>query len=265
MRFSTSRFLTFAVVVAASASPAWAQSGAGDTKIEPYTGPPIMLNEGEAPPPPTLVETQMQSDKYDNGEPRLQREVSRYSDNSFESNGVYREYFKNGQIFVEGQFSKDDPVGEWTYYHENGQVAKKVTYVDGKPDGVVESFDPQGRTLARRQYASGARDGDWTTYEPSEDESADLVKIREEHYSGGKPDGVWKSWRPDGKPAQETTFKGGQLNGVAIEWDEAGDKRMEITFVDGKRQGVTRVWRPDGKVVEQMFEDGRMISQKAPE
>ncbi|QDU90767.1 MORN repeat variant [Pirellulimonas nuda] len=265
IRLRTIVFSVFALLAAACTPGLMAQPGPRDTKIEPYTGPPVFLNEGETPPPPALVETKLQSDKYENGKPRLEREVSRYSDDSFESNGVYREYFENGQLFTEGRFTKNDPVGEWVFYHENGEVAKKVTYVDGKPDGVIETLDPQGRVLSHGEYAVGKRKGDWVTYAPSDDESAELVKVREEHYADGKPTGVWKTWRVDGSPAQETPFEDGVLNGVATEWDEAGDKRAEITFVAGKRDGLTRVWRADGKVVEQTFDDGRLTKQKAPE
>ncbi len=265
LRFIAFALSALALLAVAPVPGARAQQASRDTKIEPYTGPPVFLAEGESPPPPALVETQMQTDKYDDGKPRLEREVSRYSDNSFESNGVYREYFENGQIFAEGRFAKNDPVGEWVYFHENGKVAKKVNYVDGKPDGVVETFDPQGRTLYRREFAGGKRQGDWLVFAPSDDEAGELVKVREEHYADGKPVGVWKTWRADGTAAQETPFKDGVLEGVATEWDEAGDKRAEITFVAGKRDGLTRVWRPDGKMVEQTFEAGRMVQQKAPQ
>lgn len=262
-----------------------AQSPSEDSAlIEPYTGPPIYLDEGEKPPTAQIVETSLQSDKYANGKLRMERSVTRFSDDTLESNGLYREFFENGQLFVEGEYEKNKMTGKWTYYHRNGEVAKTVTYVAGKPDGVVETRDESGKLLSRQEYKEGVRGGEWTRYligkspktadeqsgqtdteqGDAEKTDAEPVQVREEHYLEGKPDGVWRSWSPSGRPLQQASFKAGVRDGAMIEWDAAGEKRIEANFVAGKRQGLTRVWTTDGKVIEQHYEDDKVVRQEGP-
>src|SRR4051812_49354817 len=59
-------------------------------KIEPYKGPPILLDEPEQVAVQTkIVNTQTIPEKLGDG--KVEREVARYSDNSFAANGFYRE------------------------------------------------------------------------------------------------------------------------------------------------------------------------------
>lgn len=244
------------------------------SRIEPYTGPPIYLDEGEKPPTAQVVETSLQTDRYASGKLRMERSVTRYSDDRLESNGLYREFYENGQLFAEGEYEKNKMTGKWTYYHSNGEVAKTVNYLAGKPDGVVETRDESGKLLSRQEYKAGVRAGEWTRFliNPSKSSAegdaakagAEPVQVREEHYADGKPDGVWKSWGPTGKPLQQASFKAGERDGVLIEWDAAGEKRVEAAFVAGKRQGLTRVWTTDGKVIEQQYEDDKVVRQEGP-
>lgn len=224
--------------------------------VEAYTGPPILLPEPEAPPAPRIVEQRVKKvEKFDNGEPRIIREVARYSDDSMVGNGSYKEYYQSGQLFVSGAYKLGLRVGDWTYHHNSGEEAKKVTYVDGKPDGKVEVRRADGTLQAQEEYKNGKRHGTWISYDATGEQ-----KLRESIYDDGKPDGVWKSWYPNGQQQREITFAGGTQNGQATEWDKEGVKRGEATFVDGKRDGETTEWRPDGSVIKRTFKAGKLVT-----
>ena len=248
--------LAIITIVGGAAQSVLAQDDdAAGVKIEPYTGEPILLEEPEAPPEPRIVEPRVKkTTKFEDGSPRIEREVARYSDDSFVSNGSYKEFYQSGQVFVEGNFELGTRVDVWTYYHENGKVAKKVSYKDGVPEGEVQILRDDGTLKAKRLYKAGKRHGDWLAY----DDTGEQV-LREQHYVDGKPDGVWKQWYESGKPWRETPFKDGKRHGQATEWREDGSKRAEVNFKEGLRDGLTISWSASGEKVEQRFEAGKRI------
>lgn len=228
--------------------------------IEPYTGPPIYLPEPAAPPAATRAEEKEVTDYYDpekKEHPRVTRNVVRFSDDTLKNDGAYKEYYPDGKVFVEGEYRLGAPSGEWKYYHPDGTAAKTVTFSEGKPTGEVKILRADGTVLATRNYDDGKRAGDWTLFAEEGDQM-----IIESHYADGKPDGIWQVWYPNGKQRRQIPFVDGKQQGTVIEWDEEGNKRAEATFDKGIRDGVTRLWNLDGRVYEQEYEDGKLISTK---
>lgn len=253
----------FALIVSASVR---AQGAPSDSKppaeresatVEPYTGPPIYLPE-RVQVEATWVNKRVDTQRYDDGKPKTEREISTFSDERMVNDGFYREYFANGQLFLEGQYERGTPVGEWKYFYDNGQVAKAVKFEDGKPAGDVEVRRPDGTLEAKRTYNQGKRNGQWTAFDTTGEKP-----LREEHYVDGKPDGVWKIWYPDGKQAQEISFRNGKRHGLTTEWDKEGVKRGEVNFVDGQQDGKATFWTVDGKVIEQNYKAGKLVSEPA--
>ncbi|MGI9455019.1 MAG: toxin-antitoxin system YwqK family antitoxin [Aeoliella sp.] len=228
--------------------------------IEAYSGPPIFLPD----PPPTVAAKEIESTKhteYYNPEekknPRIERSIVRYSDESIKNHGPYREYYETGQVFLEGRYDRGEPTGDWTYFHENGAEAKVVTFEGGLPSGSVEYRRGDGTLQAKREFTEGKRTGTWLVYNDTGEDP-----IREEHYVDGKPDGLWQFWYPDGTKQRQSPFVDGQPHGTAIEWNEEGEKRAEVTFVDGKRHGKSHIWTLDGREIEQEYEKGKLVVTK---
>jgi antitoxin component YwqK of YwqJK toxin-antitoxin module len=226
--------------------------------VKPYTGPPIFLNEPEAAVEPQLMRRETLREPFDDGKTRIEREIAHFSDNHFEADGAYREFYPNGKPFVEGQFRRGRQHGEWSFYHENGQLNRKATYNDGKPDGPREIFRADGTLASKRGFADGLRDGEWITYD-----ATGKKPIAEEHYVKGKPDGTWKYWYPNGQLRQQVGLKQGERHGPIVEWDEKGEKRFEASFVDGKLHGPATRWFSDGRKIVQQYEEGRLVSQSS--
>jgi antitoxin component YwqK of YwqJK toxin-antitoxin module len=224
--------------------------------ITPYTGPPIFLDEAEPPPPAQFVEKEVHTEKFEDGSVRVERELTRYSDNHREAEGFYREYYPGGQKFVEGQFRSGARQGEWTYWHPDGTTNRTVTYDKGQLDGSWETYRADGTLAAKRGFKQGIRHGEWITYDESGKQP-----LTEEHYVEGKPDGVWKGWYPSGQLLRQIGFDEGVRSGDAIEWDEKGNKRAELTYVDGKPHGTVSVWAAAGRKFTQQYENGKLVSQ----
>ena len=250
--------LSFAADKPAPAAAAPSSRDSSDDKIEikPYKGDPIFLDEPEAPPVSSMVDRVVQSDKYADGKLRIERQIAKYSDNHFVADGFYREYYPNGQKFVDGQYKSGHQEGEWTYWHDNGTVNRKVTYKDGQPDGTWEVHRADGSLAASRSFKGGKRDGTWTIYDDTGKQP-----LRVENYSDGKADGEWKIWFPNGQMQRVITFKAGVREGKANEWDEKGNKRIEMTYVDGKPDGEVNAWTTDGRKVVQHYKDGKLVPE----
>ncbi len=240
----------------AATSGSSAAAAAADGAVKPYTGPPIYLNEPAAVAPPTLVEREPITDKYPSGEVRYERQVARFSDNHFEADGFYREYYKNGQLFAEGQYRRGRQQGEWTYHHDNGQIDRKVTFDNGLPDGDVDVYRADGTLSAKRAFDKGKRSGEWIVYDDTGKQM-----LSEEHYRDGQRDGVWKSWFPSGQLQREITFKAGKPDGVAKEWNEDGSQRGEISYTDGLPDGTTTIWLTDGRKIVRKYDKGKLLSE----
>lgn len=248
--FSASVLLAISLL---STSAARAQSV--DVKIEPYTGPPIYLPKAGESVPATEVESSVKKEDYKNGKVWIERGLTRFSDNSFVSDGVYREFYPDGQQFVEGEYDHGEPIGQWTYWRPTGQIAKKVTYKNGQPDGLIELFRADGTLEARKNFAEGKRDGEWETF--AEDGQ---TRLTHHEYRQGTPTGDWKWWYENGQLQRESSFVDGKMNGVAQEWAEDGAKRAEVEFKEGKRHGLSKQWTPDGREVQQQYENGVPVS-----
>lgn len=241
----------------ASSSADSDDSKENSVKIEPYTGPPIFLDEAEQVAKPTIVTRDSLPEKYDDGKTmRVEREVAHYSDNSFAADGKYREYYPDGKPFIEGQFKEGRQIGDWTYYFDNGQVNRKAIYVDGKANGSWEVHREDGTLAAKRGFKDGIRDGDWITYD-----ATGKQPLSEEHYADGKEDGTWKVYYPDGKLKVQVSFKNGKPEGTRSEWNDKGEKLMDSEYAAGKLNGATTRYFPDGKKTTQIYKDGRFVSE----
>jgi antitoxin component YwqK of YwqJK toxin-antitoxin module len=217
---------------------------------------PIYLPEPEVVAEPTIVDKQLVKDQYADGKPRVERQVARFSDNHFEADGPYREFYPDGKVFVEGQFVRGRREGQWSFWYDNGQINRKATYKQGQPDGSWEVFRADGTLSAKRSFKNGARHGEWLTYDDTGKQ-----KLAEEHYVDAKPDGVWRVWFPSGKLKQEGSFKLGVRQGPAIEWNENGEKVLELNYAEGKLEGTASRLLPNGRRIVQQYKAGKLISE----
>lgn len=234
-----------------------ADDRAESVTIEPYTGPPLFLDEHDAPPTATFVGKVVDTQKYADGKVRTEREIAKYSDNRLVAEGFYREYYPNGEKFAEGQYEQGRQTGKWTYYHDNGTVARTVNYVQGQPDGQLELHNPEGAVIAKREYKSGKRDGTWVIYDQEGKQP-----LREEVYANGLASGTWKVWFPNGQLQTEMNFREGKREGPTVIFDDKGTKRAEVNYKDNALDGTATLWGLDGRQVTQQYENGKIVGEK---
>ena len=119
-------------------------------------------------------------------------------------------------------------------------------------------FRADGTLQSKKAYKDNKRDGTWITYH--EDGKTPLA---EETYVNGQREGLSRSFFGNGKPQREVTYKNNLPDGLFTEWDESGRKVGDVEFKEGKKHGRFVMYRADGTVIEQRYEDGRLLSEGA--
>lgn len=203
---------------------------AQDSKSEP-----VYLDEPTEEPPPSVVTHRKAQGKYENGQLRMEREEAILSDDTVVSDGIYIEYYPDGQKFCEGKYDNGVITGEWQYWHPNGQLCKSIEFKGGKPEGKIEVYREDGTLEGVQQFKNGVRNGEWVSY--YDDGKTPKIKVPIED---GKIVGERTTYYPDGTLRQSATFDAGLVDGVVIEYDESGKKVGEAIFEKGQRKAIEK-------------------------
>jgi len=130
-------------------------------------------------------------------------------------NGKWKDYFPNGKVQAEGQFTDNRrsgiwkfynnfekveqtgsynngrPDGLWKWYYDNGEILREEEYFQGQRDGASTEYSLTGEIIAQGEYSDGERNGDWKF------KSGDITE--EGKFIIGLKDGNWKSYYSNGK------------------------------------------------------------------
>jgi antitoxin component YwqK of YwqJK toxin-antitoxin module len=78
--------------------------------------------------------------------------------------GIYKEYYKNGQIKSE-LFCKDGELnGISKFYYESGELKSEMNYINGELEGESKSYYKNGVLKSSKNYKNGKLDGLSTWY-----------------------------------------------------------------------------------------------------
>lgn len=183
--------------------------------------------------------------RYPDGKTHILRQVAQDAAGNYFNDGAWRVHSRTGDVIAEGQFKKNQMVGQWRRYHSPGSGGLFSTAPFNKYEG---------RFLSVAQFDDGKLDGAWTIYDQNNQ------KVFEVGYSKGKRDGAATWWYPTATKMREATFRKGLLNGKVLEWDEQGKLTRRDEFIRGQRvvRQVSR-YRPDRPSEEQYYLDGKLV------
>ncbi len=113
---------------------------------------------------------------YDNGN---RRKVETYDTNGVR-NGIWTEYYENGQIKIKQQFTSLENsgyqrifgkrIGDYTFYYKNGQVRFSIKYDNGKfVDGIFWEYYDDGSKKQSGELKNELRDGEWIEWHENGD------------------------------------------------------------------------------------------------
>ncbi len=79
-----------------------------------------------------------------------------YYETVFENGtGLYRNYYRRGQLMMEGNMESGQREGTWKYYDRKGFCRKIENYKQGMLDGNFQVLDTLGNTLYQTEFVNG--------------------------------------------------------------------------------------------------------------
>ena len=185
-------------------------------------------------------------------------------------NGKYIEYYKNGQIKVQGNNKDGKRDGEFKAFLRNGKSAGSVFYKDGKiikstlvnamkdnasfslvtdinynlnsNEIVTDEFPNQ---LLKQYFIfnkNGLLDGESREYY----EEGDIKSIS--HFKNDIPDGVFISYYQNGNIENKYAYVNGQANGECFSYYENGKLEERYFLKNGEIDGEAFAYYPSGKL-----------------
>ena len=195
-------------------------------------------------------------------------------------NGKYIEYYKNGQIKVQGNNKDGKRDGEFKAFLRNSKSAGSVFYKDGKiiKSTLVNSmkdnasfslvtdinYNLNSNEIITDEFPNGLLkqyfiynknrllDGESREYY----EEGDIKSIS--HFKNHIPDGVFISYYPNGNMEEKYAYVNGQANGECFSYYENGKLEERYFLKNGEIDGEAFAYYPSGKLeVKDFFKDGK--------
>lgn len=180
--------------------------------------------------------------------------------------GLWKGYYKNGQLSVIQEYRNGVNVGPATAYHTNGN--KKEEYVFDKDGKETESkeYSYNGMLTGTNVVRNGKKT--FVLYHPNGKKQLEgtLVddKIENGHYkyhyrdgsvskeiniSGTKWNGPYREYHLNGKIAEESNYKNGDREGSYTTYYNNGKVHFKATYLNGKLEGHCEEYDRHGTLI----------------
>ena len=197
-------------------------------------------------------------------------------------NGKHTEYYKNGQIKVQGSYKEGKRNGEFKAFLKNGKSAGSVIYKDGKiiKSTLVKamkdnaSFSPvtdiyykleDSHTLRKVDYENGLlktyfiynKDGipDGESVEYYEEGSIESIV----HFRNNIVEGLTITYYENGNIDEEVNYKNNKMNGEAKSYDENGKLNGRTIFKDNIK--LEEDVYKENEILKNTFKNGELVKQ----
>ena len=199
--------------------------------------------------------------------------------------GKYIEYYKNGNIKVQGNYKDGKREGEFKTFLRNGKSAGSIFYKDGKiikstltnfmkenasfsiltninynlnSHKIVSSEFPNGLLETYFTFnKNGILDGENREYY----EEGDIKSIF--YFKNNVVDGTSISYYQNGNIQEKNTYKNGEENGEGILYYENGNIKEKYFMKNDKLDGEATAYFEDGKIRNKsIFKDGVKLEEE---
>jgi antitoxin component YwqK of YwqJK toxin-antitoxin module len=176
-------------------------------------------------------ETETVTERYPNGNIKIERQVSLDPQGNYVNHGTYAEYAQNGKLLRSGEFSLGKQHGKWLQYFEDG----RGRLFSGK---LEQQF--VGPFVSEATFADGVLHGSWTIKSHS-------GKVMDWNFDHGIRDGKSTWWYPKGEKRLEVVYRNGQMDGELLEWSPEGKLISRVPITDGRRLVKKVEWFAPGQ------------------
>ena len=176
-----------------------------------------------------IGEKSIQKAYYSNKKLAYTREGKLDEDYNLLTNGKYTEYYKNGQMKVQGSYKEGKRDGEFKAFLKNGKNAGSVFYKDGIPDGESVEYYEEGNIKSIIPFRNNIVEGLTITY-----------------YENGNID-------------EEVNYKNNKMNGEAKSYDENGKLNGRTIFKDNIK--LEEDVYKENEILKNTFKNGELVKQ----
>lgn len=136
--------------------------------------------------------------------------------------------FPNGNMQVEGTYTKSERTGKWKFYDANGVLSSVENYnQEGQLDGKLTNYFGDGNIETVTRYKEGERDGYY------EDYYFDGSLFEQGNFCEGERCGLWVRYFKNGQISKETYYLDGSPVGFQTYYDEKGRVYEQYSYEDG--------------------------------
>ncbi|MHB8259160.1 MAG: toxin-antitoxin system YwqK family antitoxin [Bacteroidia bacterium] len=128
----------------------------------------------------------------------------------------------------EGKYNDNKKNGIWKEYFCNGNTKNKITFQNGRPDGYAIMYHENGKISEEGIWKVNKWVGNYKLY-------YDNGNVQQEFTfnPGGKREGPQKYYYEDGTTQIEGNWNGGKESGVVTEYYQNGDTKKTINYNNG--------------------------------
>lgn len=166
--------------------------------------------------------------------------------------GVWTDFYPNGQKRYEGQFKNDKCKGVFRYYDQQGNLQATNEFDKSGERCLNKTFASNGRVVATGYYVNQKKEGEWKYY----DKDSGQLLLSEENKEG-KVNGWSRLYNPNnGKLAEETQYVEGVPEGQCRKYSDTGVLQMECVYRAGLLDGPCKTYytntvlKEEGQYVE---------------
>jgi len=160
-------------------------------------------------------------------------------------NGKWKDFYPDGKIQAEGQYTDNRRSGQWKFYNTEQRVEQTGGYNNGRPDGLWKWYYENGTLLREEEYFQGQRDGMCTEYSPAGE------IIGEGQYSDGEKNGEWKL--KNGDFTEVGKYIIGLKDGIWKAYYTNGNPKSKGNYIQGNPDGEHTHYYENGKIKEQQY------------
>lgn len=161
--------------------------------------------------------------------------------------GLWADFYANGQKRYEGKFKNDKCQGTFRYYDEQGNLKATNEFDKTGEKALNKTFAPNGRLIATGYYMSQKKDGEWKYF----DKETGQLLLAEDN-KDGHVHGWSRIYNPkNGVLAEETQYVGGVPEGPCRKYSDTGVLVMECQYHQGQLEGTAKTFYPNGVLKEE--------------
>lgn len=161
--------------------------------------------------------------------------------------GMYREYYPDDKVRIEGNLHGEVRSGTWASYAVDGTPAETIVFAGGKKHGPYKAWRLDGSLMRTGEYANDEQAGMWRSYHPD----GKTIATELSYGPSGEYEGRYRMWDANGQLVMDGQYAASHKHGLWQEWWPNGNLKTQGKYQDGLPTGVWKSWTESGELASE--------------